>query len=144
LSRDNLTELFSRSTSPLKFLECRAIRVLLVDSDECFRTGLAGNLRDDGHQVCEYTTAADVPPVSLLGTIAASVLEYSSASPEHLELADAIHKAFPAAAVLLVTSCSSNDAEMDTASRQFLHVQARPLDYAVLHDFIHRSAPRLK
>jgi DNA-binding NtrC family response regulator len=128
----------------LKFLECKAIGVLLVDSDECFRTGLAGNLRDDGHQVCEYAAAAEVPPISLLGTIAAAVMEYSSASPEHLELADAIHKAFPAAAVLLVTPCSSNDTEMDTASRQFLHVQARPLDYAVLHDFVHRCAPQLK
>lgn len=112
--------------------------MLLVDPDECFRNGLAENLRDDGHTVCEYAAVSDIPALEILGRITAAVVDYSTGNSEGLALADAIHGAYPTAAVILITPCWSYGAEVEPAARPFLHVQSRPLDYAVLHDLIHR------
>lgn len=113
--------------------------MLLVDPDECFRNAVAENLRDDGHQVYEFAAAEDVPPLATLGTIAVAMLEYSNARANRFALADAFHRAWPDAAVVLITAHWSDETVGDAASRPFLQVQSRPLDYGILHGLIHRS-----
>jgi len=115
--------------------------VLLVDPDECFRNGLAENLRDDGHTVFECAAASEVPPVGSMGGITTAVLDFSPGNSDGLALADAIHQACPTAAIILITPCWSEGNDVAPSTRPFLHVQSRPLDYTVLHDLIHRLGP---
>jgi DNA-binding NarL/FixJ family response regulator len=118
--------------------------VLLVDTDQCFRSGLAENLRDDGHDVRDYAGPGEVPLLTALANIAVAVLDYSYPSPDRLALADALHRARPDAAVIMVTAYDSGADEAGVSSRPFLHVQSRSPDYEVFHDLIHRlceSAP---
>ena len=117
---------------------CSAIGVLLVDADQCFRSGLAENLRDDGHDVRDYAGPEEVPLLAALANIAVAVLDYSPSSPDRLALADAVHLAMPETAVIMVTAYYSDPKEAEAASRPFLHLQSRPLEYEVLHGLIHR------
>jgi DNA-binding NtrC family response regulator len=112
--------------------------VLLIDPDECFRNGLAENLRDDGHDVCECAGPSNVPAPPTLGRISAAVVDYSTGQSERLALADALHQVNPTAAIILITPCWPDGTEIAPTPRPFLHMQSRPLDYAVLHDLIHR------
>ena len=128
----------STSTCRLKSRACKAIPVLLIDADECFRSGLADNLRDDGHTVREYETPKDVPLLAATGHIAVAIVDYSLPVPDRLALADALHLAQPDVPVILVTAYCSEDHDAEIASRPFLHTQPRPLDYEVLHGLIHR------
>lgn len=135
----------STSTCLSRNLPCSAIGVLLVDTDQCFRSGLADNLRDDGHDVRDYAGPEEVPLLTALANIAVAVLDYSYPSPDRLALADALHRARPDAAVIMVTAYDSGPDEAGVTSRPFLHVQSRSPDYEVFHDLIHRlceSAPR--
>ncbi len=112
--------------------------MLLIDPDECFRSGLAENLRDDGHEVREYAAPVDVPLLATLGNVTVAVLDFSEPSVDRLALADALHMARPAVAVILVTPYCSDGADAEVAARPFLHVQSRPLEYEILHLLIHR------
>jgi len=129
-------------TFPSKNPPCSAIGVLLVDADQCFRSGLAENLRDDGHDVCDYAGPEEVPLLAALANIAVALLDYSPPSPDRLALADALHLARPETAVIMVTAYYSDPSEGEVASRPFLHMQSRPLEYEVLHDLIHRLCDR--
>ena len=128
----------STSTFPSRNPPCSAIGVLLVDADQCFRSGLAENLRDDGHDVRDYAGPEEVPLLAALANIAVAVLDYSPPSPDRLALADALHLARPETAVIMVTAYYSDPDEAEVASRPFLHLQSRPLEYEVLHGLIHR------
>ena len=112
--------------------------MLLVDADQCFRSGFAENLRDDGHDVRDYAGPEDVPLLAALANIAVAVLDYSPPNPDRLALADALHLTMPEAAVIMVTAYCSDPNEAEVASRPFLHLQSRPLEYEVLHGLIHR------
>lgn len=112
--------------------------MLLIDADECFRSGLADNLRDDGHVVREYETPKDVPLLAAAADIAVAIVDYSVPAPDRLALADALHLARPTTPVILVTAYCSDGSDADVAARPFLHTQSRPLDYEVLHGLIHR------
>jgi DNA-binding NtrC family response regulator len=116
--------------------------VLLVDADQCFRSGLAENLRDDGHEVRDYAGPEEVPLLAALPNIAVAVLDYSPPNPDRLALADALHLARPQTAVIMVTAYYSDPDETEIGSRPFLHLQSRPLEYEVLHDLIHRLCDR--
>jgi DNA-binding NtrC family response regulator len=133
------------STSPFPSRDppCSAIGVLLVDADQCFRSGLAENLRDDGHEVRDYAGPEEVPLLAALANIAVAILDYFPPSADRLELADALHLARPETAVIMVTACYSDPVEVEVASRPFLHLQARPLEYEVLHSLIHRLCNQL-
>ncbi|MFI5395263.1 MAG: hypothetical protein ACHQ9S_06985 [Candidatus Binatia bacterium] len=142
LSLDSHTARSSTLTFRFTRSACKAIRVLIVDADECFRNGLAENLRDDGHEACEYATVSEVPPLAALGEISAAVLDFSVASADRLALADALHRTHPTAAIIIMTAYCSDGEEAEAATRPFLHVQSRPLDYGVLHDLMHRLCGR--
>ena len=135
---DNRAEPSFPSNSLSKGRPCSAIGVLLVDPDECFRSGLAENLRDDGHEVREYAAPTDVPLLVALGKIAVAVLDFSLPSSDRLALADALNLVRPGATVVLITPYCSDGSEPEVAARPFLHVQSRPLDYEFLHALIHR------
>ena len=132
----------STLTFPSRNPPCNAIGVLLVDADQCFRSGLAENLRDDGHDVRDYAGPEEVPLLAALANIAVAVLDYSPPSPDRLALADALHLARPEAAVIMVTAYYSDPSEAEVGSRPFLYMQSRPLDYEVLHGLIHRLCDR--
>jgi DNA-binding NarL/FixJ family response regulator len=116
--------------------------VLLVDADQCFRSGLAENLRDDGHEVRDYAGPEEVPSPAALTNIAVAVLDYSPPSPDRLALADALHLARPQTAVIMVTAYYSDPDQAEIGSRSFVHLQSRPLEYEVLHDLIHSLCDR--
>jgi DNA-binding NtrC family response regulator len=111
---------------------------LLVDADQCFRSGLAENLRDDGHFVRDYAGPEEVPLLAALADIAVAILDYSPPSPDRLALADALHLTMPGTAVIMVTAYYADPSEVEVASRPFVHLQPRPLEYEVLHGLIHR------
>jgi DNA-binding NtrC family response regulator len=131
-------ELSSTSLFPSRNPPCSAIGVLLVDADQCFRSGLAENLRDDGHEVRDYAGPEEVPSLAALANIAVAILDYFPPCPNRLALADALHLAMPETAVIMVTAYYSDPNEVEVAARPFVHVQSRPLEYEVLHGLIHR------
>jgi DNA-binding NarL/FixJ family response regulator len=135
LHTDNYGGRFSPSPFFGRERSCSAIRVLVIDANECFRSGLAENLRDDGHEVCEYAASSDVPLLTTSADVA--VLEYSAPDPDRLAFADTLHRAHAAAAVILITA-RWWDGDGRDAARPFLYFQSRPLDYQVLHGLIHR------
>ena len=128
----------STSIFPSRDPPCSAIGVLLVDADQCFRSGLAENLRDDGHEVRDYAGPEEVPLLAAVANIAVAILDYFPPNPDRLELADALHLAMPETAVILVTAYHSDPSQAEVAVRPFVHLQSRPLEYEVLHSLIHR------
>jgi len=114
---------------------CRSIRVLLVDDDEDFRSGLAAILRDDGHDVRECANAAEVPDADDLDDIEVLITDYEMPGQDGCALADRFHEAHPHAPVVMVTGhrhCAAGP-----GAREFLRRLPKPLDYEELHALIH-------
>jgi len=117
---------------------CRTIRVLLVDDDEDFRTGLAAILREDGHDVRECANADEVPETGSLDDIEVLITDYEMPGEDGCALADRFHEAHPHTPVVMVTGhhhCAGGPAERD-----FLRRLPKPLNYEELHTLIHLLA----
>ena len=80
------------SSSPATVPGPNPLVVLLVDSDEDFRSGLAENLRDDGHEVQECTGPDEVPPLTALARVNAVVIGQHNLQNGTLAFADAFEQ----------------------------------------------------
>lgn len=118
--------------------QCRAIRVLLVDDDEGFRTGLAAILREDGHDVRECATADQVPDANSLDGVEVLITDYEMPGQDGCALADRFHAAHPHTPVVMVTG--HHHRAGGPAERDFLRRLPKPLDYDELHRLVHLLA----
>jgi len=113
--------------------------VLLIDSDEIFRNGLAENLRDDGHEVQEYTRPEETPEAPAFERINAVVIGHQATQREALAFADQFHTRYPAVPIVMVMAYSTGDAEADLGRRDFLNLRSKPIDYDELHALLHAT-----
>jgi two-component system nitrogen regulation response regulator GlnG len=113
--------------------------ILLVDNDEDFRHGLAENLRDDGHQVLEFSRPGDLPPLAQLGAVELAVTDYLMEGGENgLAFAHRFHGARPKVPVVLLTAYSTAQIEAAAARSGFISLLHKPLDYGQLQRIISR------
>jgi len=107
--------------------------VLLVDDDECFRSALAENLRDDGCKVIEYSAAQEVPPLVGLTDVSVVVTDYEMPGTDGLAFADRFHAAHPRVPIIMVTGWCTSQLEAEAATRGFISLLPKPLQYDKLH-----------
>jgi DNA-binding NtrC family response regulator len=114
--------------------------VLLLDDDESFRNALAENLRDDGYNVAEYTTAHEVPPLAALGAVRALVTDYDMPGTNGLIFADMFHAAYPNVPVIMVTSACTKSLKAQAAARDFVSLLRKPIEYGQLYHLLHQAS----
>ena len=114
--------------------------VLLLDDDDSFRNALAENLRDDGYNVAEYTTAHEVPPLTALGEVRAVVTDYDMPGTNGLIFADMFHAVHPNVPVIMVTSACTKTLEAQAAARDFVSLLRKPIEYGQLYHLLHDLA----
>ena len=124
------------SSSPFTACTRTPAKILIVDDEGPFRESLAEMLRDDGHEVLDYSDPAHVPPLNRLDGIDLVVTDYEMPGKNGLAFADEFHAQRPTVPVLLVTAYRSGlDAEV--ARRPFLTMVQKPIGYDALHRAIH-------
>lgn len=106
--------------------------VLLIDNDDAFRSALADNLRDDGHRVCEFGAAAQLPALTTFEEVSVLITDYQMEGEDGLALADRFHATHPQAPVLMLTSFCTEHLEAEAARRDYLTLLRKPLDYEEL------------
>lgn len=90
---------------------------------------MATNLRDDGHEVREVSSPADLPPINTLGKVSAVISDYQMGNQDGLVLADEFHAVYPSIPIVLVTAHWSHHLDAEVAKRKFVHLRRKPLDY---------------
>jgi DNA-binding NtrC family response regulator len=110
----------------------------VVDDDLSFRSGLAANLADDGHEVSEYDDPQEVP-AEALAEADVVVTDYQMAAIDGLTFADAVHALRPEALIVLATAYWTVEIEAAVAVRDFLHLCRKPMTYEELHHLLHAS-----
>ncbi len=117
---------------------CSELPILLIDDDESFRIALAANLRDDGHQVHEYSAPHEVPTVASLKTGTLVITDLQMPGVSGLSFAETFHAAHPTVPIVLITAYGPSSLVFCT--RDFLHVRRKPFDYEDLHGLLHQLA----
>lgn len=102
--------------------------ILLVDDDDDFRYGLAENLRDDGHQVREFSSPTQVALGQLEG-VDLIVTDQSMAGEDGLSFAQRVHRLRPRIPIILVTASSSPFVEDAVERSGYISLLHKPLDY---------------
>lgn len=116
--------------------------VLLIERDDDFRQALASNFLDDGHSVHAFARPADVPPFASFERPAMLVLDYEIDGDDGLSLADRFHRVHPGVPVVMVTAYVSQHLDAEAATRDFLTLRRKPVDYEDLARLLPPRAPR--
>ena len=106
--------------------------VLLLDSDDDFRSALAANLADDGHAVVHFARPRDVPALATFEQLTLLILDYQLDGEDGLSFADRFHASHPRVPVVMVTTYASDRLEAEVAARGFLTLRHKPVDYEEL------------
>jgi two-component system response regulator RegA len=110
--------------------------ILLIDDDTDFRQGLAGALRDDGFAVIECATTEEVPEEGRLHDVHLVITDYQMPGQNGLDFADGYHASHPTTAIVLLTAHWSRHLENEVASRPFLQIRRKPIDYDAMEPFL--------
>lgn len=119
---------------------CDEIPILFVDDDPAFRTGLAGLLRDDRHEVLAFAHPGLLPPWKDLAHVRILVTDYQMPHQDGFQLAGAFHASHPDRAVIMVTALNFELIVAEASRRPFLHLRFKTIDYDELHALIHQLA----
>lgn len=105
-------------------------KILLLDSDAVFRSGLAENLREDGFDVVECARSSEAPDGDAAAAVMTVVIDYEMADETGLSFADRWHAAHPEVPVILVTAHTSTYIQREIAARPFMCLVRKPVPYA--------------
>ncbi|MFN8643049.1 MAG: response regulator [Candidatus Binatia bacterium] len=103
--------------------------ILLVDDDDGFRYGLAENLRDDGHEVWEFSDPTQVSIGSLDG-VDLVVTDQMMLHEDGLSFAQRVHALRPRLPIILVTACGIDHVEQMARRSGYISLLHKPFDYA--------------
>lgn len=117
---------------------CSEIPILLVDLDEPFRAGLAQMLRDDAHEVLDFATPADVPPLEGLHRVGLVITEYLLPGEHGIAFADRFHRIHPRMPILLVSIYLRGSIDARVGGREFVHAVGKPIEYDRFHEHVHQ------
>ena len=107
-----------------------------MDSDVDFRTALATNLREDGHQVLDTASPQDLLPLATLREVALAIVNDDLESEGGVGFADRFHAACPGVPVILVSSLPTDRLERAASARSFVTLLCKPVNYESLHEVI--------
>ena len=130
-------ELHSTSNCQGTDQRCECMRILVLDDEDGFRGALAGNLRDDGHEVLEYDAPSAVPSLDKLDDVALVITDYHVPGENGLQFADRFHAAHPQIPVVMVTAYWSQQLEVQTGTRRYIRLMRKPIDYEEIHELLH-------
>jgi DNA-binding NtrC family response regulator len=115
--------------------------VLLLGNDAGFRSALAQNLREDGHEVNDFERPADLPELNELSHVHILVTDYSFGKGEDgLDLSLRFNSAHPGKPAILLAAFADDIAEEGVIHLPFLRLLTKPLRYEALHMLIHELA----
>lgn len=106
----------------------------MIDDDDDFRHALADNLRDDGHEVIEARSPADLPPLGQLQP--ASALIFADQAEQGLPFCDHFHRQHVTVPIIFITPYRTAILDREARARKFLTVVCKPLDYEELHNLL--------
>ena len=106
--------------------------ILLLDQDTDFRSCVARNLRENGHQVAELDSADELGHLEGLGEVTAVVLDANASGFEGLDLVDRFHRRYPDAPVIIATACRDLAAHPEVHTRDYLYCFCKPLTSSAL------------
>jgi DNA-binding NtrC family response regulator len=106
--------------------------VLLLDDDDDFRSALAANLVDDGYVVRHFARPGDLPPLTSFEGLTMLILDYQIAGEDGLAFADRFHATHPSVPVVMLTAYRSRFLDSQVASRDFITLHRKPVDYEEL------------
>jgi DNA-binding NtrC family response regulator len=106
--------------------------ILLVDDNDDFRSGLAENLRDDGHVVREHANPATLADSEELRDVDVVITDYHMAGQDGIALGDAVRAIRGDVPVIVVTAYWTRQLE-EAALRRSFRLLRKPLDYDDLH-----------
>jgi len=106
----------------------------LIDDDDDFRAALAANLRDDGYEVVEARSDGDMPATARPHD--PDILITGSHYAQSVSFCDRFHGQHPSVPIILITALRTDLLEREAASRGFLTLIDKPLDYDELHKLI--------
>lgn len=109
--------------------------ILLVDDEEDFRRGLAEMLRDDGHDVLEYSRPEGVPSADV-SKADLVITDYTMDGEDGLAFAHRFHRWRPSVPVILVTAYSTAQLESAVAASGFISLLHKPLNYMRMEQLI--------
>jgi CheY-like chemotaxis protein len=106
--------------------------VLLLDSDDDFRTALAANLADDGYPVVHFARPRDLPPLTAFEQLSMLILDYQLDGENGLSFADRFHATHPKVPVVMMTTYVSHYLAAEVAARGFITLRRKLVDYGEL------------
>ncbi|MBM4267768.1 MAG: response regulator [Deltaproteobacteria bacterium] len=116
---------------------CSGIDILLVDDDETFREALAENFRVDGHVVQECGAPPEALAVMRSREFKVLVTDYTMPGGTGLELADRFYE-LGGKSVVLVTAYQNPIVQTRLATRRYVYLLRKPVDYVEVHCLVHR------
>ena len=108
-----------------------------MGEDIDFRSGLADNLRDDGHDVLEYSSPNLLPSLAALGSFAVVITEDVMGGETAQRFCTRLRATHPTVPVVVLTAYSQR-LEKDESATQIVRILEKPIDYGPLHQLIHR------
>lgn len=117
---------------------CDAVRVLLLDDEPAFRESLAEGLRDDGHEVLDYSSPSMVPSLEELGPVHVLVTDLDMPGLDGLAFVDRLRVVHPDVPCVLVTAYRTATVRSSVAARSRVALCHKPVEYEELHALVHR------
>lgn len=118
----------------------RALKVVIVDDDDGFRTSLAGWLRDRGCIVAEATTVADGKMTVASVEPDIVFLDMNMPDGKATETAQAFQAAAPTSNVVVVSGFEPTEEEIRQIEAMGLHIDFKPLDPRELFEMLQTVA----
>jgi DNA-binding NtrC family response regulator len=106
----------------------------LIDDDNDFRTALAANLRDDRYRVLDIRTPEDLPTPARLRQV--RLLITCDHNAQSVTFCDRFHLRHPAIPIIVMTAFRTDLLDRAAASRPYMTVVSKPLDYDELNKII--------
>jgi DNA-binding NtrC family response regulator len=116
---------------------CSGIDILLVDDDETFREALAENFRADGHAVHDCGSPPEALAVMRSRDFTVLVTDYTMPGGSGLDLADRFYELWRKS-VVLVTAYQNPIMLTRLATRRYVYLLRKPVDYVEVHCVVHR------
>lgn len=114
--------------------------ILLIDSDEDFRSGLAANLREDGFEVLDLESPGQLPPLSTLGRVGFVIADYDLPGEDGVQFAHRFHREHPGVPAVIVAANPHLHHKVRESDLKHLSILHKPFEYEVLFNLVSSTA----
>lgn len=114
--------------------------ILIIDSDEDFRSGLAANLREDGFEVLELESPGQLPPLSTLGGVGFVIADYDLPGEDGVQFTHRFHREHPHVPAVIVATNPHLHHKVRESDLKNVSILHKPFEYDVLFDLVRSTA----